>query len=274
MSNRQQWKRFPGKKGNLKILLTNDDGIVAKGIWDLYNELSKTASVVVAAPDKEQSGTGHAFTFNTPLHYEKKSFHQGAEGFVVSGTPVDCVKFAISYLLSERPDVVVAGLNTGENSGLSAYYSGTVAAVRESAFWDIPGIAFSLCEGGERYAKEYLGCAVKIISWIMRYEKRKKRHRVYYNVNFPECSPEKSRGIKITSQSLAFFDDRYKIIDVEAHHTKKGYIIYGDKKDIEKHNTYDSCALMNNYITITPLSFDATAKRDFRQLKSGWLKKR
>ena len=274
MRNGPHGKRFPGKKSNLKILLTNDDGVGAEGIWDLYDALSKTASVVVAAPDTERSGTGHAFTFNTPLHYEKKSFYQGAEGFVVSGTPVDCVKFAISYLLPERPGVVVAGLNVGENSGLSAFYSGTVAAVRESTFWDIPGIAFSLCKGGERYAKEYIGYAVKILSWIMRYEKGKKRHRVYYNVNFPECSPEKSRGIKITSQSMAFFDDRYKIIDVEAHHTKKGYIIYGDKKDIEKYDSYDSRALMNNYITITPLTFDATALREYRQLKSRWLTKR
>ncbi len=266
-----------GKERKATILLTNDDGINAQGIWDLYGVISKIASAVVVAPDRERSGIGHAFTFNTPLHYEKQSFKNGEESFIVSGTPVDCVKFAISYLLPERPSIVVAGLNMGENSGLSAFYSGTVAAAREGAFWDIPSIAFSLCEGGKRYAKKYVTYASKILSWIISHEQYKKNHRVYYNVNFPACAPEKSMGIKITSQSMAFFDDRYETIDVEAHHTKKGYLIYGDKKDIEKSNSYDSRALMNNYITITPLTFDATSLRDCRELRDKdikWLTKR
>jgi 5'-nucleotidase len=256
------------ENGKSKILLTNDDGIKAQGMWDLYKELSKIASTTVVAPNRERSGTGHAFTFNDPLHYEKKIVYRGLEGFVVSGTPVDCVKFAISFLLRKRPDVVVAGLNAGENSGLSAFYSGTVAAAREGAFWGIPSIAFSLCTGGERYSREYAAQAASILRWIVSHEQRKKKHNVYYNVNFPACSPNNSRGIKVTTQSLAFFDDRYETIDVEAHFTKKGYVIYGDKIDIEKSNTYDSCGLMHNYITITPLTFDATALKDFRLLRA------
>lgn len=267
MIQKRRQKKTAGKNSTRKILLTNDDGITAKGIWDLYEELSTIASITVVAPDRERSGTGHAFTFNTPLHYEKKTVKHGLDGFIVSGTPVDCVKFAISYLLPERPEVVVAGLNVGENSGLSAFYSGTVAAAREGAFWGIPGIAFSLCNGGERYAKEYATYAASILRWIISQEQQKKNHNTYYNVNFPACSPKNSRGIKVTAQSLAFFDDRYETIDVEAHYTKKGYIIYGDKKDIEQSNTYDSCALMNNYITITPLNFDATASKDYRLLQ-------
>jgi len=267
MIQKRQQKKTSGKNSTQKILLTNDDGITARGIWDLYEELSKIASITVVAPDRERSGTGHAFTFNTPLHYEEKRNKRGLNGFIVSGTPVDCVKFAISYLLPQRPSVVVAGLNIGENSGLSAFYSGTVAAAREGAFWDIPGIAFSLCNGGERYARKYAAYASSILRWIVSREQQKKNHNVYYNVNFPACSPKNSRGIKVTAQSLAFFDDRYEKIDVEAHHTKKGYIIYGDKKDIEQSNRYDSYALMNNYITITPLTFNATAHKDYRLLK-------
>lgn len=260
-------KKIETKNGPHKILLTNDDGITAQGMWDLYEELSKNASITVVAPDRERSGTGHAFTFKEPLHYEKKHFRNGFDGFIVSGTPVDCVKFAISYLLPERPSVVVAGLNVGENSGLSAFYSGTVAAAREGAFWGITSIAFSLCSGGERYTKKYVTFASNILKWIISIERRKKNHNTYYNVNFPACAPQKCRGIKVTAQSLAFFDDRYETIDVEAHHTKKGYIIYGDKKDIEYSDFFDSCALMNNYITITPLTFDATARRDYRLLR-------
>jgi 5'-nucleotidase len=254
--------------GGIKILLTNDDGIEAQGIADLYGALRSLGPITVAAPDRERSGVGHAFTFNTPLHYEKKRVRDLLEGYEVSGTPVDCVKFAISFLLTERPDVVVAGLNCGENSGLSAFYSGTVAAAREGAFWDIPSVAFSVCQGGEKHMKAYALVAAEVLADIMAAEKKKKSHREYYNVNFPACAPEKSRGIKVTAQSMAFFDDRYKSIDVETHHTKKGFIIYGEKKDVEKKNSFDSRALMNGYITITPLCFDATAQRALRALRN------
>lgn len=242
------------------ILLSNDDGIAAPGLCRLYEAFSTEASVVVAAPSVEQSGVGHAFTFNTPLHYEKSRLGGGgAEGYSVGGTPVDCVKFAISFLLPRRPDIVVSGLNRGENSGLSAFYSGTVAAAREGAFWDIPSFAFSLCTEGEEYSEEYAAMAPDIVARLLSRPRRPQQGRVYYNVNFPRCRPAQARGIKITRQSLAFFDDRYEMIDVEAHHTKKGYVIYGEKKDIEPSDEYDSRALMNGYITITPLSFDATA---------------
>jgi 5'-nucleotidase len=267
MIQKRRQKKSSGKSDKRRILLTNDDGITAQGMWDLYEELSKCATITVVAPDRERSGTGHAFTFNAPLHYEKQRSKHGFEGFVVSGTPVDCVKFAISYLLPERPGVVIAGLNAGENSGLSAFYSGTVAAAREGAFWGIPSIAFSLCNGGERYAKEYAVHAAGILWWIVSREQRKKKHNIYYNVNFPACSPKNCNGIKVTAQSLAFFDDRYEKIDVEAHYTKKGYMIYGEKKDLEQSNRYDSCALRHNYITITPLSFDATSSKDYRLLQ-------
>jgi 5'-nucleotidase len=241
------------------ILLTNDDGAHATGIRHLYEALTPWAQVTVVAPDSEQSGVGHAFTFNKPLHVEKKRLFNAVEGYVVSGTPVDCVKIAVSVILPKRPEIVVAGLNIGENSGLSAFYSGTVAAAREGAFWDIPSVAFSVCEEGKQHAAAYAALAAGLLKRIHAIEKRKKKHRVFYNVNFPSCAPGKSRGIRVTAQSQAFFDDRYKTIDVESHHTKRGFVIYGEKKDIERSNAFDSRALMNQYITITPLCFDATA---------------
>jgi 5'-nucleotidase len=249
------------KSDRLSILLSNDDGIGAPGIWDLYGELSKIAAVVVSAPEREQSGVGHAFTFNTPLHYERQNLPNCPEAFMVWGTPVDCVKFGISFLLQERPDAVVAGINAGENSGLSAFYSGTVAAAREGAFWNIPSFAFSICKGGEHYRSRYAAVAADLLQYLLACERTKENHRVYYNINFPPCSPEECRGIKVTSQSMAFFDDRYETIDVESHRTKKGYVIYGDKMDIEASDDYDSRALISRYIAVTPLSFDATAHR-------------
>jgi 5'-nucleotidase len=241
------------------VLLTNDDGVQATGIWHLYDALVPWARVTVVAPGSEQSGVGHAFTINKPLHVEKTQLRGAKDGYVVSGTPVDCVKIAISVIMPKRPEIVVAGLNIGENSGLSAFYSGTVAAAREGAFWDIPSVAFSICEEGKQHVSAYADLAAGILKQLYAIEKRKKKHPVYYNVNFPACAPDKCKGVRVTQQSMAFFDDRYETIDIETHHTKKGFVIYGEKKDIEPSNAYDSRALMNHYITITPLCFNATA---------------
>ena len=248
------------------ILLTNDDGVYADGIWYLYDALVTKARVIIVAPEKEQSGVGHAFTFNTPLHYIKKRFRDKCLGYMVSGTPVDCVKFAISFLLPARPHAVVAGLNDGENSGLSAFYSGTVAAAREGSFWNVTSVAFSVCNGGEAFMKHYSKLGASIVMAIIGDEKGRKNRKVYYNVNFPACDPKKCRGIRITAQSLAFFDDRYETVEVASHQTKKGFVIFGEKMDIETSERYDSRALMNNYITITPLCFDATAKRSITHI--------
>jgi 5'-nucleotidase len=253
------------------ILLTNDDGYSAAGIKQLYQILSRNYNVIVVAPQKEQSGVGHAFTFNTPLHYEKIPENLGINGFFVSGTPADCVKFAISYLLPQRPDMVVSGINLGENSGLSAHYSGTVAAAREGAFWKIPSFAFSVCTDSIQWIEEYASIVPKIIDGVISSIKMGAltNGNTFYNVNFPPCSLSEIKGTKVTWQSVAYFDDRYERIEVESHHTKEGFMIYGEKKDIEISNSFDSRALMNNHITITPLTFDTTALEVLPHLR--WL---
>ncbi len=256
--------------GKLTLLLTNDDGYGSSGIRNLFNILSADYNVIVVAPDSERSGVGHAFTFNAPLHYEKME-SDPIGGYKVSGTPADCVKFAISYLLPQRPDIVVSGLNIGENSGLSAFYSGTVAAAREGAFWNIPSFAFSLCTESQDCAQEYAEMVPGMIRRIMSSENRTlpEDSKIFYNINFPPCPVSNVKGTAVTWQSMAFFDDRYERVEVESHRTKEGYMIYGEKKDVETSDAYDSRALMNNHITITPLSFDATAHSAMPHLR--WL---
>jgi 5'-nucleotidase len=252
----------------LTILLTNDDGFYAEGIRILYEELVKKFSVTVVAPEQEKSGVGHAFTFNNPLHYIKSDETDPLNGFIVNGTPADCVKFAISYLLPQRPDIVVSGMNNGENSGLSAFYSGTVAAAREGAFWNIPSFAFSVCKESFSLAKDFASLVPNMIEKIMDANKTLVPSRVYYNVNFPPCTLPEVKGTKITWQSLAFFDDRYERIEVENHKSGEGFMVFGEKKDIEFSNAFDSRALMNNMITITPLTFDSTAHNAIPHLES------
>lgn len=249
-------------KKRLKILLTNDDGYASDGIKRLYEVLSGRHEVIVAAPKEEQSGIGHAFTFNKPLQYSPIPDSYGLPGFAVRGTPSDCVKFALGYLLSEKPDVVISGINDGENSGISGFYSGTVAAAREGAFWRLPSFAFSLSKGNKEYFSDYAKAALDIVDIVMSDIPSSPKigpsgGQIYYNINFPSCAPEKCKGRKVTRQSCAFFEDRYRRIPIE--HKQDGYTIFGEKADVEESELFDSRALMNDYTTITPLCFDLTA---------------
>ena len=254
-------------KSRYTILLTNDDSYVAPGIKHLYDVLKEHHDVVVVAPQEEQSGIGHAFTFNKPLSYACIPQSAGLPGYMVAGTPSDCVKFAISFILKHKPDIVISGINSGENSGISGFYSGTVAAAREGAFWRIPSFAFSISGGDTEHYIGYAGMALDVLDKVMATTQPEAgEHQVYYNVNFPLCLPAACKGIRVTKQSLAFFDDRYK--RVESNDDRENYIIYGEKKDVEDSDSFDSRALINNYTTITPLSYDATAHWSISGLSS------
>ena len=249
------------------ILLSNDDGFTAPGIRYLYDVLVRSYSCVVVAPDGEQSGIGHAFTFNKPLHYEK-AVSGGMPGYIVGGTPADCVKFAISYLLPQRPDVIVSGLNLGENSGLSAFYSGTVAAAREGAFWNIPSFAFSVCKESAMYAKEYSLMVPGIMTKILD-SPQKIPAQVFYNVNFPPCQPKDVCGTKSPGRAWRFLTTGTSVLKLRATTTKRAFRYMERKKTSRIWNTYDSRALMNNFITVSPLAYDATAQDAIQKLK--WL---
>lgn len=258
-------------ESKLTVLLTNDDGFHAPGIKYLQNVLKKEFNVIVAAPEFDQSGVGHLFTYTKPLHYEKCSNENGVEGYVICGSPADCIKFAVSYLLPQKPDLIISGINYGDNSGINAFYSGTVGGAREGAFWNIPSFSFSVCEGSIKYCEEYASLIPQIVRKILSSNKKinSVKETVFYNVNFPPCKLEEVNGIRVTRQSMAFFDDRYEKIVVESHRTGEGYMVVGDKKDIEKTDEFDSSALKNNFITVTPLTIDATAQSAISQLR--WL---
>lgn len=244
------------------VLLTNDDGIDAFGIKLLYEVLKDQYTVVIVAPKNEQSGVGHSFTYNKPVFFDKISGSYAENMYSVSGSPADCVKIALKQIMSGKPDIIVSGLNIGENSGISSHYSGTVAAAREGSLWKIRSLAFSICEESETHAKEY---AIMIPELINTFTKT---NSFFLNINFPSCSPDNMKGIKITKQSKAFFDDSYKPADVLVNNKiLQGYTIYGKKVDIEEMDEYDSRALLNRWITVTPLSVDATAYDELEHLK-------
>ena len=128
------------------ILVSNDDGILAKGIGSLIDFVKDLGEVVVVAPSFPQSGMGHAITIHEHIRLDKSGFYGDIEAYECSGTPVDCVKLAKHFILKDRkPDIVLSGINHGSNSSVSVIYSGTMSAAIEGAMEGIPSIGFSLC---------------------------------------------------------------------------------------------------------------------------------
>ena len=128
------------------ILVTNDDGIYAPGITALAKIASRFGKIVVVAPDKPQSGMGHAITINSTLRIQPTTYHNAEIEFSCTGTPVDCVKMAINHVLKRKPDMILSGINHGSNSSINVIYSGTMSAAIEGALEGVPSIGFSLCD--------------------------------------------------------------------------------------------------------------------------------
>src|SRR6476660_1159252 len=128
------------------ILITNDDGITAPGIKNLIEAVKDLGKVVVVAPDKPQSGMGHAITIGVPLRLHKVNFFDGIEAYQCTGTPVDCVKLAVDKVLHSKPDICLSGINHGANHSINVIYSGTMSAAMEAAIEGVPSIGFSLLD--------------------------------------------------------------------------------------------------------------------------------
>ena len=128
----------------MNILLTNDDGIYAKGLWALYAKFARRHCVTVVAPDRERSAVGHGITLYQPLRTNRVNINNGFTGYAVNGTPADCVKMGLMEILDSKPDMVISGINPGANVGVNINYSGTVAAAKEAALYNVPAIAVSI----------------------------------------------------------------------------------------------------------------------------------
>ncbi|MCK5082801.1 MAG: 5'/3'-nucleotidase SurE, partial [Candidatus Omnitrophica bacterium] len=237
----------------MHILLTNDDGIYAEGIYALYLQLKKLGKVTVVAPDSERSSVGHAITLAHPI-WHKKVKRKGLDfGTGVSGTPADCVKFAVGVLLKHKPDIVVSGINLGPNDGCSVFYSGTVAGAREGALMGIPSLAVSLATFVDPDFTYSAKIGAKMTKMIME-EKMPKG--TFLNVNVPNKKASEIKGIRLTRQGLVPIHEVFrkrKDPGCREYHWMTGRIPV-TKKD----NSTDSNALCNNYVTVTPIQSDQT----------------
>jgi 5'-nucleotidase len=245
------------------ILLTNDDGIQAAGLRALYNELRKIARVTVVAPDSQRSSVGHGITLSHPIWQARYPLNKKGEGIGISGTPADCVKFGISVVLKKKPDLVVSGINLGPNDGCSVFYSGTVAGAREGALYGIPSMAVSLdtfTDPRYDYAARVAGRLAKKLAAASSIPKG-----TFLSVNVPNKPERQIKGIRVTRQGLAPILGSF--VKRRDPNLRDYYWMTGRLPKSRKNLTCDTDALLQGYVTVTPVSCDLTDDRTLTALK-------
>lgn len=246
------------------ILVTNDDGIYARGILSLIETMKPFGKVVVVAPDKAQSGMGHAITIGRILRLSKLDHLYGVEAYACTGTPVDCVKIAIYHVLKERPDLIVSGINHGPNNSINVIYSGTMSAAVEGAVEDIPAIGFSLMNHARDADFEVSKQVAKTV--VQQVLERGMDHNTCLNVNIPDVAYEDLKGLKVCRQAHAFWDDAF-----EKRTDPNGddyFWMTGKFRNHDEGTDTDVWALENNYVSIVPVHYDMTAHRSIPKLET------
>jgi len=245
------------RKSEKVILITNDDGIAAPGIKALVESVKHLGKVVVVAPDKPQSGMGHAITIGHPLRMYAVNMFDGVESYQCSGTPVDCVKLAVDKVLHAKPDICLSGINHGANHSINVIYSGTMSAALEAAIESIPSVGFSLLdysiEADFTGSKKY---AAILVEHLLHHQYD--RH-LCLNVNIPAVDISLLKGLKVCRQAYAKYEEEFD----ERHdpHGRKYYWLTGDFLNFDKGKDTDVWALKNNYISVVPVQFDLTHYR-------------
>lgn len=248
------------------ILVTNDDGISAPGLRALVEAMSEIGHVIIVAPDKPQSGMGHAITIGDPLRIEKVHLFDNIEAYQCTGTPVDCVKLAKDKILHKNPDLCVSGINHGSNSSINVIYSGTMSAAVEASIEGINAIGFSLLdysfeadfEGAKHYAK--------ILSKSLLEHGLPKR--TLLNVNIPAISLNEIKGMKICRQANAKWEEDYdERVDPRGN---KYFWLTGRFMNHDDGEDTDEWALNKGYVSVVPVQFDLTARHAIEYINQNW----
>lgn len=250
------------------ILITNDDGITAPGIRNLAEAVKDLGHILVVAPDKPQSGMGHAITIGQPLRMNQINLFEDIEAWQVSGTPVDCVKLAVDKLLHRKPDICLSGINHGANHSINVIYSGTMSAAMEASIESIPSIGFSLMD----YSMEAdFSAARKVVREIVETVLAGKPDAHFLlNVNIPAVPYELIRGIKVCRQAYAKYREEFD--ERRDPHGRKYYWLTGEFMNLDAGSDTDVWALSNNYVSMVPVSIDFTDYKNKSRLESWWQK--
>lgn len=256
----------------MKILISNDDGILANGIRALIEALAPCHDVYVVAPDRERSAAGHSLTLHTPLRVEEVEPKYGAKRcWMTTGTPGDCVKLAINAILeeNEKPDLVISGINHGPNLGADILYSGTVSCAMEGAMMGYPSIATSLASMRNEY-EDFKFTAQFVAELINRLDAYKIPPKTILNINVPGLEKEDIGGIAVTELGNRMFTDEYeKRIDPRG---KVYYWMAGELITEAENSTTDIAAVRNNMISVTPITYEMTRENLMQELSDSLCK--
>lgn len=235
----------------MRILLTNDDGLYGQGLKPLHQVLRRIGEVFLIVPDQERSGVSHSLTLIKPLRVMEIKYRT----YLVNGTPADCVRFGVMSIMQKKVDLVVSGINRGQNVGADVLYSGTVAAAREGALLNIPSLAVSLVvRGGFHFSTA--GYYAKLI--IKKMLEHKLPQQVYLNINVPDLPRNKIKGIAVTRLGTRVYGNQ-----IEQRTDPRGdkYYWFADENNLTGINEpgSDVFAVHQNKVSLTPLQVDLTA---------------
>lgn len=246
------------------IFVTNDDGISSKGIRSLVEVAEEFGEVVIVAPDKPQSGMGHAITISNPLRLYPSDLFPKHKAFACSGTPVDCVKLGIYEVMHKKPNLLLSGINHGENTSTNVLYSGTMSAAVEGAMEGIPSIGFSLKDfepnadfrATQEVARTIIGEALKNQMPI----------NTCLNVNVPKGTQDQIKGIRVCKQAHAFWEDRFD--KREDQFGRPYYWLTGEFECVSDDKESDIHAISEGYASIVPTQFDLTSYKAMDSIKT------
>ncbi|NQY80568.1 MAG: 5'/3'-nucleotidase SurE [Candidatus Caenarcaniphilales bacterium] len=254
----------------MKILIANDDSIFAEGIRTLASVIGKEHEVYICAPDRERSATGHSMSLNKPLMVSPLTkrvpwIENITDGCVTSGTPADCVKIALRQVFKDiKFDLVLSGINHGPNLGIDVLYSGTVSAAMEAMLMGYPSIATSLYSYS---SKEFTPAA----EWVRDFIKKEEHFRnlpknTFLNINFPPVSREEYVADEVTVLGHRAYKENFEErVDPRG---RSYYWLAGDPVEDKEVPGTDGYAVMNNKVSITPVTFDMTHYDYIENLKS------
>ncbi len=245
------------------ILISNDDGYLAKGINEVVSFLADMADIIVVAPDGPRSGMACAITSQVPLTVSLVSQCEGVSIYKCTGTPTDCIKLALETVISRTPDLVIGGINHGDNSAVNVHYSGTMGVVLEGCMKSIPSIGFSVCDHDPNLdfapTRPYIR---RIVSQVLE---KGIPLGTCLNVNFPQFAPYK--GVMVCRQTKGCWENEWATLP----HPRGGGNIHwltGNFANHEPQSTdTDKWALDNGYVSITPIQIDMTAYSLLEEMK-------
>lgn len=240
----------------MKILISNDDGYLAPGLVALANALKPLGEVIVVAPDSNRSGASNALTLDRPL-----SVFRAENGFYfVNGTPSDCVHIALTSIMNGLPDLVVSGINQGQNMGEDTLYSGTVAAATEAYLFGVPAIAFSQKEKGWMHLRDAARYARQIVE--QGFPSLEKPYLL--NINIPNLPYDEIKGIRATRLGKRHVSE--PVIRALDPHEREIYWIGPPGSARDAGAGTDFHAVAENYISVTPLQVDLTNTAQIQKL--------